>query len=80
MLLLYKTVKCEVINVKFLSRGIPLNNSANMVKWKCVKFLYLSKVMCRQSIEQKWYIKNIKFLKQLIPFSLYSAGILVLRN
>ena len=31
-LLVYKTVKCEVINVKFLSRGIPLNNSAIMVK------------------------------------------------
>ena len=27
-----KTVKCEVINVEFLSTGLPLNNSAIMVK------------------------------------------------
>ena len=31
-LFVYKTVKCEVINVEFLSRGLPLNNSAIMVK------------------------------------------------
>ena len=29
---LYKTVKCEVINVEFLSKDLPLNNSAIMVK------------------------------------------------
>ena len=31
-LYLYKTVKCEVINVKFLSKDLLLNNSAIMVK------------------------------------------------
>ena len=31
-LFVYKTVKCEVINVEFLSRDLPLNNSAIMVK------------------------------------------------
>ena len=34
-LYVYKTVKCEVINVKFFSKDLPLNN------------LYLSKGMCR---------------------------------
>ena len=42
-----KTVKCEVISVEFLSRDLPLNNSAIMVKWKCLKLLYPSKGMCR---------------------------------
>ena len=46
-LFVYKTVKCEVINVEFLSRDLPLNNSAIMVKWKCLKLLYSSKGMCR---------------------------------
>ena len=31
-LFVYKIVKCEVINVKFLSRDLPQNNSAIMVK------------------------------------------------
>ena len=31
-LFVYKTVKCEVINVKFLSRDVPLNNSGIMFK------------------------------------------------
>ena len=31
-LFVYKTVICEVINVEFLSRDLPLNNSAIMVK------------------------------------------------
>ena len=30
--LIYKTVKCKVINVKFLSRDLPFNNSAIMIK------------------------------------------------
>ena len=31
-LFVYKTVKCEVINVEFFSRDLPRNNSAIMVK------------------------------------------------
>ena len=31
-LFVYKTVKCEVINGKFLSRDLPLYNSTIMVK------------------------------------------------
>ena len=39
-LFVYKTVKCEVINVKFLTRDLPLNNSAIMVKCKCLKYYF----------------------------------------
>ena len=35
------------IYVEFLSRDLPLNNSAIMVKLKCLKLLYSLKVMCR---------------------------------
>ena len=38
-----KTVKCEVINVEFLNRDLPLNNSAVIVISKCLKLLYSSK-------------------------------------
>ena len=31
-LFVYKIVKCEIINVEFLSRDLPLNNIAIMVK------------------------------------------------
>ena len=31
-LFVYKTVKYEVLNVKFIRRDLPLNNSAIMVK------------------------------------------------
>ena len=31
-LFVYKTVKCEVINLEFLSRDLPLNNSVIMVR------------------------------------------------
>ena len=31
-LFVYKTVKCEVINLEFLGRDLPLNNSAIMFK------------------------------------------------
>ena len=41
-----KTIKCEVINVEILSRDLPLNNSAIMVKRKYLKLLYSSKGMC----------------------------------
>ena len=30
-LFVYKTFKCEIINVEFLSRDLPLNNSGIMV-------------------------------------------------
>ena len=54
-LFVHKTVKCEVINADFISRDLPLNNSAMMVKWKCILYyitsyyiilLYSSKRMC----------------------------------
>ena len=41
-LFVYKTVKCEIINVEFLSRDLPLNNSANYGSMKMseiIKFL-----------------------------------------
>ena len=44
-LFVYETVKCEVINDKFLSRDLPLYNSTIMVKQKCLKLLYSSKGM-----------------------------------
>ena len=43
-LFVYKTVKCEVVNDEFLSRDLPLNNSAIIVKWKCLKLLYWSNI------------------------------------
>ena len=46
-LFVYNTAKCEVINVEFLSRYLPLNNSTIMVKWTCLKLLYSSKGICR---------------------------------
>ena len=73
-LFVYKTVKCEVINVKFLSRDLSLNNSAVMVKWKCLKLLYSSKGMCWIDSQSKKLIHLIYLiLKHLIPFSLYSV-------
>ena len=77
-LLVYKAVKCEVINVEFLSRDLPLNNSAIMVKWKCLKLLHSWKGMCRIDSQLKKMIR-LKYLileTPLIPFSLYSIGIL----
>ena len=59
-LFVYKTVKCEVTNVKFLSRDLPLNNSAIIAKRRCLKLLYLSKGMCEMGSQlKKWYISNI---------------------
>ena len=46
-LFVYEAVKCEGINVDYLRRDLPVNNSAIMVKWKCLKLLYSSKGMCR---------------------------------
>ena len=78
-LFVYKTVTCEVIKVEFLSRDLVLNNSAIMVKWKCLKLLYSSKGMCgiESQFKKMIHLKYL-FLKHLILFSRYSVGILVL--
>ena len=67
----YKTVKCEVINVKFLSKDLPLNNSAIMVKWKCLKFLYSSKGMCRIDGQLK-RLMRLKYLILETPYTFFS--------
>ena len=56
-----KTVQCEVINVEFLSRDLPLNNSVIMVRWKCLKLLYSSKGMSRIDSQFKKLI-SLKYL------------------
>ena len=66
-----KTVKCEVINVKFLSRDLPLNNSATMVKGKCLKLLCSSKGMCRSGSQLKKLIR-LKYLILETPYSFFS--------
>ena len=73
-LFVYKNVKCEVINVEFLSRDLPQNSSAIMVKWKCLKLLYSSKGM-------RW-IDSQPILETPYTFFsiLHSVGILVLRT
>ena len=60
-LFVYKIVKCEVINAKFLSRDLPQNNSAIMVKWKCLELLYSSKGICRIDSQSKKLIR-LKYL------------------
>ena len=45
-LFVYKTVKCEAINVEFLSRDLLPNNFAIIIKRKCLKLSYSSKGMC----------------------------------
>ena len=55
------TVKWEVINVVFLSRDIPLNNSAIMVKWKWLRLFYSSKGTCRIDRQLKMLI-HLKYL------------------
>ena len=57
----YKTVKCEVINVGFLSKHLPLNNSAITFKWKCLNFLYSSKGMCRIDSQLKKNLIRLRF-------------------
>ena len=77
-----KTVKSEVTNVEFLSRNLPLKNSAIMVKWKCLKLLYSSKGMCRIDSQLKKLIR----LKHLILgtrytfFSIFSRYFIVLHT
>ena len=59
-LFVYKTVKCEVTNVKFLGWDLPLNNSTIIVKWRFLKLLCLSKGMCGMGSQlKKWYVSNI---------------------
>ena len=70
-LCVYKTVKCEVINVEFLSRDLPLNNSAIMVEWKCLKLLYSSKGMCRIDSQLKKLIR-LKYLILETPYTFFS--------
>ena len=67
-LFVYKTVKCEVINVEFLGRDLPLNNSGIMVKWKCLKLLYSSKGMCWIDSQ----LKKLIHLKHLILETSYT--------
>ena len=80
-LFVYKTVKCEVINVEFLSRDLPLNSSAIMVKWKCLKLLYSSKRRCRVESQLKKLI-GLKYLilETLCTFSIFNWCFIVLHT
>ena len=70
-LFVYKALKCEVINVEFLSRDLLLNNSAIMVKWKCLTLLYSSKGMCRIDSQSKKLIR-LKYLILATPYTFFS--------
>ena len=70
-LFVYNTAKCEVINVEFLSRYLPLNNSTIMVKWTCLKLLYSSKGMCRIDNQLKKLIR-LKYLILETPYTFFS--------
>ena len=70
-LFVYKTVTCEVIKVEFLSRDLVLNNSAIMVKWKCLKLLYSSKGMFRIDSQLKKMI-HLKYLILETPYTFFS--------
>ena len=69
-LFVYKTVKCEVINVEFLCRDLPLNNSAIM-EIKCLQLLYPSKGMCRIDSQLKKLIR-LKYLILETPYTFFS--------
>ena len=69
-LFVYKTVKCEVINVEFLGRDLPLNNSAIM-EIKCLQLLYPSKGMCRIDSQLKKLIR-LKYLILETPYTFFS--------
>ena len=66
-----KTVKYEVFNFDFLSRDLPLNSSATIVKWKCLKLLYSSKGMCRINSQFKKLIL-LKYLILETPYTFFS--------
>ena len=70
-LFVYKAVKCEIYNVEFLSRDLLLNNSAIMVKWKCLTLLYSSKGMCRIDSKSKKLIR-LKYLILETPYTFFS--------
>ena len=69
-LFVYKTVKCEVINVEFLRRYVSLNNSAIM-EIKCLQLLYSSKGMCRIDSQLKKLIR-LKYLILETPYTFFS--------
>ena len=71
-LFVYKTIKCEVINDKFLSKDLTLNNSEIMVKWKCLKLLYSPKGMCRIDSQLKKMIR-LKYLILETPYTFFST-------
>ena len=81
-LFVYKTVEYQVINVKFLSRDLPLNNFAFMVKWKFLKLLYSSKGMCRIDSHLKTLIclKCLTLKTRYIVFSIFSWHFIVLHT
>ena len=62
---------CEVINVEFLSRDLPLINSEIMASWKCLKLLNSSKGMYRINIELKKLIR-LKYLIVQTPYTFFS--------
>ena len=67
-LFVYETVKCEVINVEFLSRHLALKKNAIMAKLKCLKLSYPSKGIDSQ-------LKKLMHLKYLIletPYTYFS--------
>ena len=70
-LFVYKAVKCEIINVELLSRDLLLNNSAIMVKWKCLTLLYSSRGMCRIDSQSKKLIR-LKYLILETPYTFFS--------
>ena len=70
-LFVYETVKCEVIKVGFLSRDLPLNSFAIMVKWKCVKLLNWLKGMCKIDSQLKKMIR-LKYLILETTYTLFS--------
>ena len=81
-LFVYQTVKCIVINVEILSRDLPLDNSAIMVKWKCLTLLYLSKGMCRVdfSLKKVILLKYLTLETRYTFFSIFSRYFVVLHT
>ena len=63
--------------IHLLFKICSICSSAIMAKWKCLKLLHSSKGMCRMDSQLKnRYVWNIQFLEHLLPFWLYSVGIL----
>ena len=68
-LFVYKTVKCEIINIEFFSRDLPLNNFAIMVKWMCRIDSQLKKLI---------RLKNLILETPYTFFSIFSRYFIVL--